>query len=59
MALLEAPLLEEPVTRSTEAKVLREEERAGYGACSQCSCQAFMGSGDLCDNCHHNYSFHS
>jgi hypothetical protein len=34
------------------------EPRSGYGACSKCSCQAYMGSGDLCENCQHNYSFH-
>ena len=58
MVLLEAPLFEEPVMGTAEAQPLREEERCGYGACSQCSCQAYMGSGDLCGNCHHNYSFH-
>jgi hypothetical protein len=33
----------------------------GYGACSVsgCGCQGFMGSDQLCGNCHHNYSFHS
>ena len=35
-----------------------EAERCGYGACSQCSCKGYMGSGDICGNCHHNYSFH-
>lgn len=34
------------------------EHRCGYGACSQCSCKSYMGSGDICGNCNHNYSFH-
>ncbi len=34
--------------------------RYGYGACSAwgCNCPAFMGNGNLCANCGHNYSFH-
>jgi hypothetical protein len=34
------------------------DPHAGFGACSKCSCQSYMGSGDLCENCQHNYSFH-
>ena len=25
--------------------------RMGYGACYHCSCQAYVGSGQTCDNC--------
>ena len=34
--------------------------RAGYGRCSVsgCGCEQFMGSDELCGNCHHNYSLH-
>lgn len=39
----------------------RAEYRCGFGECtvSGCICSAFMGSGDLCENCTHNFSFHS
>ena len=30
----------------------------GFGACNRCSCQAFEGTGQCCDNCGHNYSDH-
>ena len=32
----------------------------GWGACSfhWCNCPSFVGSGDLCANCGHNYSYH-
>jgi hypothetical protein len=39
-------------------EMLERTERCGYGACSQCSCTAYLGNGDLCGNCQHNYSFH-
>jgi hypothetical protein len=39
-------------------ETLGATERCGYGACSQCTCKGYMGSGDICGNCHHNYSFH-
>jgi hypothetical protein len=58
MALLESQLFEETVMSPSATCATSDEERCGYGACSQCSCQAYMGSGDLCGNCHHNYSFH-
>jgi hypothetical protein len=32
--------------------------RAGYGRCSQCACQAYQGTGQICANCGHNYSTH-
>jgi hypothetical protein len=34
--------------------------KAGYGRCSVsgCTCPAYMGQGDLCGNCGHNYSLH-
>ena len=37
-----------------------KKARAGYGACSAsgCNCQAYMGSGDTCEKCGHNYSMH-
>lgn len=38
--------------------ILPAVERCGYGACSQCSCKGYLGNGDLCGNCHHNYTMH-
>ena len=34
--------------------------RAGYGRCSVsgCNCPSYMGNGELCGNCGHNYSLH-
>jgi hypothetical protein len=32
--------------------------RAGWGHCSACECEHFMGNDELCGNCHHNYSLH-
>jgi hypothetical protein len=34
--------------------------KAGYGRCSAsgCTCPAYMGQGELCGNCGHNYSLH-
>jgi ferredoxin len=31
----------------------------GYGACSQCACQAYQGNDNLCTNCAHKYEDHS
>lgn len=33
---------------------------SGYGTCSVsgCYCSGYMGSGSICENCGHNYSFH-
>jgi|GEM_PF-6484873 hypothetical protein len=41
----------------------RRDERTivhGYGNCgySGCECPEFAGSGQLCDNCHHNFDYH-
>ncbi len=34
--------------------------QAGYGRCSApgCNCPSYMGQGQLCENCGHNYSMH-
>jgi hypothetical protein len=53
-----ASFADEAILGHAQDRPAEAEPRCGYGACSQCSCQGFMGSGDLCDNCHHNYSFH-
>jgi hypothetical protein len=40
---------------------LVKKAEAGYGRCSQCSCQAYQNSykGDnMCGNCGHNYGAH-
>ena len=36
------------------------EHVAAYGHCTVagCICPAYMGRGQLCDNCGHNYDFH-
>lgn len=36
------------------------KSRAGYGQCSVygCNCQAYVGSGNTCENCGHAYSSH-
>ncbi len=35
--------------------------KMGYGNCTHngCICPAFDGSGELCANCGHNYSYHN
>lgn len=43
---------------AVENKRPSHEHRCGWGACSQCECQAFMGNGTLCGNCNHNFDFH-
>lgn len=45
----------------TELQQSDENIRAGWGGCSQCSCQAFMGNNTdaPCENCFHGYHFHS
>jgi len=30
----------------------------GWGSCSKCACQRFMGHGDFCENCGHRFSWH-
>jgi hypothetical protein len=30
----------------------------GYGRCSACACAGYTGSGDICQNCGHNYRTH-
>lgn len=29
-----------------------------YGPCATCKCAGFIGHGDICDRCGHNYSEH-
>lgn len=45
---------------TTVPELLDDEVRAGWGGCSQCGCQAFMGSNTdaVCENCFHGYHFH-
>ena len=31
----------------------------GYGACSLCGCQSYLGIHDVCDNCGHAYWYHA
>lgn len=50
--------VEDVVGQAGEEVATAPEHRCGYGACSQCTCKAYMGSGDICGNCNHNYSFH-
>jgi len=47
-----------PTRRRTQPVCAAVGPRAGYGNCSLCECKAFLGSGDLCQNCYHNFDKH-
>jgi hypothetical protein len=32
--------------------------KAGWGRCSECNCQQYQGTTNICDNCGHNYAAH-
>ena len=34
------------------------QARAGWGRCSQCTCQNYVGNQEQCGNCGHRYADH-
>jgi hypothetical protein len=50
------PLVVVPPVEEVEAGF---DVEMGFGACSDCPCTGFTGSGSVCENCGHNYDRHA
>jgi hypothetical protein len=54
-----ACLAEPMITEEHHGDVAHIHDGYGYCTISGCPCQSYMGQGDLCTNCGHQYVMHN